>query len=218
MGGSSPGEGGQDERQANLLSDTGSGLASDGIVATRDPSLSLPQSVEGKKQGGELGASRSQDNEAVSKLPHPTETSDSSAIKPLDPTPKTVESVKKLVAMKNKPDHVNETHVRSDGGVSGRGRGGGGRRSQRGGKAKSRNRDRGLLAEAAHFLGLGGEGLTRKKGLDGEKRGRSGEDSSGGNGSAAKRRRTATLSSGTGITSGNVEMGFDGGCYMSAQV
>lgn len=219
VGDSAAGEGGGDERQANSLPDTDSALAGGDIAATRNPSLSLPQSFDGKKekeQGGELGASRSQDNEALSQLP-PRETPDSSVTKPLDPTPKKIEPVKQLVAMKHKPDHVDGNNVRGSGGVSGQGRGGSGRRGQGGVKAKSRNRDGGLLAEAAHFLGLGGEGLTRKKGLDGEKRGRSG-DSSGGNGGAAKRRRTATLSSGTGMTSGSVEMGFDGGCYMSAQV
>ncbi|CAM9787058.1 unnamed protein product, partial [Ascophyllum nodosum] len=78
-----------------------------------------------------------------------------------------------------------------------------------------RGRGKSLFAEAAAFLGVGPEALlTQGEDFDEEdKRGKGGEG-----GGFSKRRRTATVSSGTGVASGTVQMGFDGGCYLSAQI
>lgn len=150
----------------------------------------------------------------------PMPSPNSSATQPLYPAPKKTPRIGGQIphdytgSISNpaRPRHPQHTSIIDPGRVRGRGRGRGGR----GRRGRGRGRGGGLFAEAAAFLGVApGEVVRMEASSDEEGVGRR---ESGAGAGGGKRRRTGAVTSGASVASGSVQMGFDGGCYLSAHV
>lgn len=77
-----------------------------------------------------------------------------------------------------------------------------------------------MVAEAAAFIGVGAKELSRVNSSSDEEGGgsRKAGGRAGGGIGGGKRRRTNVVMSGASVASGSVQMGFEGGCYVAAQV